>query len=69
MLITLWGQKVKRYTPAIICYMLVHKRKDFVIILKKLCFPCKESTEILMKIIGVTDTKVTAAHICIVGNF
>ena len=69
MLITLKGQKIKRNTPAINCYMLVHERKDFIITHKKLCFPCKESTEILMKIVGVTDTKVTAAHICMVGNF
>ena len=69
MLITLRGQKVTRYIPAIICYMLVHERKDFVIIHKKLCFLCKVSAEILMKIIGVTNTKVTAAHFCMVGNF
>ena len=62
MLITLRGQKVKRYTPAISCYMLVHEQKDFIITNKKLCFPCKESTEI----IGVTDTKVTGAHIFMV---
>ena len=69
MLITLKGQKVKRNTQAINCYMLVHERKDFVIIHKKLCFPCKVSAEILMKIIGVTSTKVTSAHFCMVGNF
>ena len=66
MLITLRGQKVKRYTLAISCYMLVHEQKNFIITNKKLCFPCKESTEILMEIIGVTDTKVTGAHIFMV---
>ena len=38
MLIALRGQKVKRYTLAISCYMLVHEQKDFIITNKKLCF-------------------------------